>query len=207
MKQGLSKRGQLKRSLSLGLFLSSFTVFHPGRLAGGEVRGAHCTEPGLAGCQGEGPGRLPSFFLESKPGETRGSADMGGTAREGGRGVLGTPWFLTWEVWSPVVSHFALRWHRLFLAPRERGRFCDCKAARGHRGASRVPNSAGHASPTLSHSLVPLCSKQHRRPALSNPAAVSLMRLSSPRTWSVQTEMCREFGCTLGLKEGRKLSH
>lgn len=40
MKRGLGKLGQLKQSLSLALFLSSFRVFHPGRLAVHEVRGA-----------------------------------------------------------------------------------------------------------------------------------------------------------------------
>lgn len=46
--RGLHKPGQLKPSLSEGLFLSSFAIFHLGRHA---VRGARCAEPKLAGCQ------------------------------------------------------------------------------------------------------------------------------------------------------------
>lgn len=40
MKRKLCKLGQLKQSFSSGLFLSSFTVFHLGRLAVQKVRGA-----------------------------------------------------------------------------------------------------------------------------------------------------------------------
>lgn len=48
VKRGLRKPTLLKQSLSAGLFLSSFAIFHLGRHL---VRGARCAEPKLAGCQ------------------------------------------------------------------------------------------------------------------------------------------------------------